>query len=315
MAQHFYNSSIDHLHGVFSNQLEPIGCIQSGDELIGSTIDSRWHHAKQADVQSYDLLTELDGRKDRDKGHALIGPIWIENAMPGDVVEVEIGRIEIGHWGWSVCGGWSTPLNAVLNIDSPPSSYFMWTIDSDTQIAVNQFGDKARINPFLGIIGLMPSENGFHSTIPPRLTGGNLDCALLTTGAKLYLPVAVRGAGLSFGDGHAVQGNGEVGGVAIECPFERVELKVQLHPALGWNRPRALTPTGQRMTFGFDSDLNVAWVQALDDMVDWLMQDHGIERRRAISLCSIGADLHITQVANRICGVHCVWNGQVNIAT
>ena len=69
------------------------------------------------------------------------------------------------------------------------------------------------------------------------------------------------------------------------------------------------------MTFGFDSDLNVAWVQALDDMVDWLIHDHEIDRRRAISLCSIGADLHITQVANRVCGVHCVWNGQVNVAT
>ena len=69
------------------------------------------------------------------------------------------------------------------------------------------------------------------------------------------------------------------------------------------------------MTFGFDMDLNEAWIQALNDMVKWLMHDFEIDRRRAISLCSIGADLHITQVANRTCGVHCVWNGQVKIAT
>ena len=315
MAAHFFEPQIQNLHGTFSHALSPIGRIQSGDVVIASTLDSRWHHARQADLSSYEGLTELTGRRERDRGHALIGPIGVEDAKPGDLLEIEIGEIQIGHWGWSVCGGWSTPLNAKLEIESPPSSYLIWQIDAEQKEAVNQYGDRVQINPFPGIVGVMPAEKGFHSTIPPRLTGGNLDCALLTTGARLFLPVAVEGAGLSFGDGHAVQGNGEVGGVAIECPFERIELRVRLHKNLDWKRPRAWTAKGERVTFGFDPDLNEAWLQALNDMVSWLMADFGIERRRAISLCSVGADLHITQVANRTCGVHCVWTGAVQISS
>ena len=148
----------------------------------------------------------------------------------------------------------------------------------------------------------------YNPTPPDRRQSG---LRFIDNRCKTYLPVAVKGAGLSFGDGHAVQGNGEVGGVAIECPFERVELKVQLHPALGWHRPRALTPSGQRMTFGFDSDLNVAWVQALDDMVDWLMKDHGIGAEKSdIIVQHWRRPPHYTGGQSRLWGPLCVeWSG------
>jgi acetamidase/formamidase len=302
----------DNLHGVFSNALAPILNIRSGDSVSSATLDSRWHNIEQPTLESYSTLAKAEGRGSEDKGHALIGPIFLDGASPGDVVEIEIQDVQLANWGWSVCGGWSTPLNKALGIEAPPSEYFLWTINDKLLSATNQFGDKAKLNPFPGILGLAPKADGFHSTIPPRLTGGNLDCALLIKGSRLFLPVAVEGALISFGDGHAVQGNGEVGGVAIECPMRKIQLGFTLHTDKDWTRPRAITSKG-RVTFAFNADLDVAWVEALEDMVLWLMTDFNISRRRAISLCSIGADLSITQVANRVCGVHCVWNGNVQI--
>ena len=118
-------------------------------------------------------------------------------------------------------------------------------------------------------MGLAPGEAGEHSTIPPRAAcGGNIDCRELVAGATLYLPVTVPGALLYLGDGHAAQGDGEVGGTAIECP-----MTTDGHARPGHRAAAAVvhaeTPAG-RITFGFDADLNVAMGDALDAMVTWM---------------------------------------------
>ena len=154
-------------------------------------------------------------------------------------------------------------------------------------------------------MGMPPAEPGEHSTIPPRpACGGNIDCRELVAGTTLFLPVTVPGALLYLGDGHAAQGDGEVGGTAIECPMT-TEAVISLAPGRPLGTIHAEAPGG-RVTFGFDADLNVAMGDALDAMVGWLQVLSGLGRAAALALASTCVDLRITQVANQTWGVHAV---------
>lgn len=162
-----------------------------------------------------------------------------------------------------------------------------------------------RVRPFLGVMGMPPAEAGQHSTKPPRLTDGNLDCKELVAGSTLYLPIAVAGGLFSAGDGHALQGDGEVSYTGIECPMDEVVLTFQLHADLHLNTPRAHTAQGW-LTFGFDPDLNVAARKALDAMIGLMAEQYNLARVDAIALASLVVDLRITQIVNQVCGVRAV---------
>jgi acetamidase/formamidase len=154
-------------------------------------------------------------------------------------------------------------------------------------------------------MGLPPDQPGEHSTIPPRASGGgNIDCKELVAGSTLYLPVTVPDALMYLGDGHAAQGDGEVGGTAIECPMT-TEAVIDLVTDRPLASIHAETPAG-RITFGFDADLNVAMGDALDAMVGWLQVLFDLEKAAALALASTCVDLRITQVANQTWGVHAV---------
>src|SRR6185436_12701828 len=144
-----------------------------------------------------------------------------------------------------------------------------------------------------------------HSTVPPRYTGGNLDCKELTPGSTLYLPIAVPGGLFSVGDGHAVQGDGEVCVTAIECPMEHVQLTFQLLPEMRLKSPRAHTPSAW-LTFGLHEDLNEATYLALEAMLDLMTELHQLGRQQALALASLTVDLRITQIVNGVRGVHAV---------
>jgi acetamidase/formamidase len=150
-----------------------------------------------------------------------------------------------------------------------------------------------------------PAEPGRHPTIPPRRVGGNLDAADLVPGARLWLPVAVPGALLSAGDGHAAQGRGEVCGTAIETPA-RLALKVGLRRGAGLASPRLELPAGARrvdpgacrVALGVHGDLRQAARDAVSDLVDWLAAEHGLAPELAYALCSVAADLAIEEIVN-----------------
>jgi acetamidase/formamidase len=144
-----------------------------------------------------------------------------------------------------------------------------------------------------------------QTTFPPRFCGGNMDCKELVEGSSLFLPVAVDGGLLSLGDGHAAQGDGEVAGPALACPMERVEVEIHLHPDLHLKMPRACTPIGW-LTFCFQTDVNEAWVQAIDDMIRLMCDEYHLAPKMALSLASLVVDLRITQVVNGVRGVHAV---------
>jgi acetamidase/formamidase len=121
----------------------------------------------------------------------------------------------------------------------------------------------------------------------------------------LYLPIAVTGGLFSTGDGHAAQGDGEVSRTAIECPIEDVRMTFHLHPDMHITTPRASTETAW-LTFGFDENLNIASQAALHAMLDLMVEKRNVTRADALALASVLVDLRITQIANKVFGVHAV---------
>lgn len=292
------------LHGKFSREWEPCLIINSGDTVRFQTLDAAWNIEPRISTVPAERPRKFEPRDpERDAGHALCGPVFVAGAARGMTLEVKIGEIRPGPWGWSVAGGWESPLNRRLGVVEDEELLHLWTLNAEASTGRNQHGHEVGLRPFMGVMGMPPDEPGRHSTGPPRVTGGNLDCKELVAGSSLFLPVAVPGGLFSVGDGHAAQGDGEVSGVAVECPMERVDLTFHLHPQMSLTMPRANTPAGW-ITLGLDADLNEAMRFALDAMLDLMGEMHGLERRDALALASLVVDLRVTQVVNGVQGVH-----------
>lgn len=299
---HSLEPTMANLHGHYSRDLKPILTIASGDTIRYKTLDSGWSEMGQPNP--YEKPIKVKGRdRERDPGHALLGPIAIEGAKKGMALEVRFKTIRPGPWGWSAAGGWKNDINTRLKLDDEPECILRWALDSAKGIATNQHGQRVAMKPFIGNFGMPPDEEGSQSTFPPRSCGGNLDCKELTEGSHVFLPVAVDGGLFSLGDGHAVQADGEVGYVALECPMELVEVEFHLHPDLQLHFPRATTSTDW-ITFGFHEDLDEAALIALDSMLDLMVEKCNLERKEALALSGLLVNLHITQIVNGVKGVH-----------
>lgn len=293
----------DTLHGHFSRQLPPVLTIESGDTVIYTTLDAGWG-LEPFTGGAYKPRREMVDRPfgEHDSGHALTGPIRITGAEPGMTLEIQIRAIRPAAWGACLAGGWPSSFNERLGVVGDGIVH-AWTLDPDTMTGRNHLGYEIALRPFMGVMGMPPREDGVHSTIPPRVWGGNLDCKELVAGSTLYLPISVPGALFSVGDGHAVQGDGEVSGTAIECPMEHVELTFVLREDFPVSGPVAQTPNGW-LTMGFERDLNEATYTALESMLFLMQRFYGIDKRNALALASLAVDLRITQIVNEACGVH-----------
>jgi acetamidase/formamidase len=221
------------------------------------------------------------------------------------MLEVKLDTIRPDSWGWTWAGGWPSDINQHLGVEEGEQHLLLWTLDQAAMTGRNQFGHTVQLRPFLGVIGMPPPEPGAHSTWPPRIWGGNLDCKELIAGSTLFLPISVPNALLSVGDGHAAQGDGEVCGTAIECPMERVELTIRVRDDMSIVAPHAKTPTGW-ITFGFNEDLKVATLDALETMIELLSAQYQLHRKDALALASVVVDIHITQIVNGVRGVHAI---------
>lgn len=302
MATHTLEPNRATLHGHFSRDLAPVLTIDPGDTVVARTLDAGWSIGPSPAAGGG--RPKFEPRNELDNGHALIGPIAVRGAEPGMGLAIDIDEIRVGSWGWTVAGGWDHPVNRVFDIVS--GEYEMdWTLDADAGLGRNQFGDTVVLRPFLGQMGVAPAEPGRHSTIPPRRVGGNLDCRELIAGSRLVLPIETPLALFSFGDGHAAQGDGESSVTALECPFERVVLRLSLEQRPLIDTPYARTPNGW-LTLGFDEDLTMAAHRALAAMVVLMGALHGFDQRRALALASVAVDLRVTQIANGVNGVHAI---------
>jgi acetamidase/formamidase len=285
---------------VFSRDRAPVLTVAPGDALVVRTLDASGYLERPAVRGQRPPQLIPDAR-----GHCLTGPVAVEGARPGAFLSVHLRSLVPGDWGWTVAGAHDNALNRSLGVVPGELSWLLWDLDLEQGTATETRGFRLELAPFLGVVGLAPAEPGEHSTVPPRRgTGGNIDCRALTAGSTLFLPVEVDGALLTVGDGHAAQGDGEVGGTALECAMTS-ELVLDLEAERPVGGVHAETPSA-RITFGFDEDLNAATAEALDAMVSWMQALHELDRTTALALASTVVDLRITQVANRTWGVHAV---------
>ena len=230
MARHDLEPDARTLHSTFSRELPPVLTIDPGDTVRFRTLDAAWNLEPRTSTVPAETPRQQPRPANQPSGHALTGPVAIRGAEPGMTLGVRIDAVRVGRWGYTAAGGWPHPVNERLGMLAD-GTFLLWTLHPDAGTGVDQHGHRVALDPFMGVMGVAPAEPGLHSTIPPRATGGNIDCRELRPGATLYLPVAVPGALFSTGDAHARQGDGESGVTAIECPTEYVDMTFTLHPA------------------------------------------------------------------------------------
>jgi acetamidase/formamidase len=290
------------LHGRFSREYAPVVSIDPGDSVRFRTLDCWWstgpyeggHPRERKRVPEYA----------QGYGHALCGPVEVRGAEPGSVLAVRIDRVRPGTYGTTVAGGPPRVFNQRYGVVDE-HAVLSWELDPDALVGRNQYGHTVALRPFMGVMGLPPDQPGEHSTIPPRWHGGNLDCKELVAGSTLYLPVTVEGALFSVGDGHAAQGDGEVGGTAIECPMDEVALTFGVREDLELATPLANTPAGW-LTLGLGSTVDEATFAALEAMFALLRRLFGVSTVEAVALASVAVDVRVTQIVNETVGVHAV---------
>jgi acetamidase/formamidase len=248
-------------------------------------------------------LADIHAKCERQlQGHILTGPIAVTDAEPGDVLEVDILDVRLRQdWGWNLI----RPLSGTLPDDFHETRILNIPLDRERMVGRMPWGLDLPLAPFFGVMGVAPPPAwGRITSLIPRAMGGNLDNKELGAGAKLYLPVFVPGALFSCGDGHGVQGDGEVCVTAIETALQG-RFRLTLRKDLRLDYPRAETPT-HYMTMAMDPDLDQCVVRALRDMIVLLGEKRNLSREDAYTLCSLAADLRVTQTVNGSKGIHCM---------
>jgi acetamidase/formamidase len=230
-------------------------------------------------------------------GHILTGPIFVETADSGDVLEVRIQSITLPiPYGYNGCSGYMREFCEVRGST-------LIHMDREKMTAEVVPGVVVPLRPFFGSIGVAPAAAlGRVSSNPPSRHAGNLDNKELVAGTTLYIPVFVKGALLQLGDGHAAQGDGEVDQTGLETNLKgRIQVVVRKDMKLDW--PRAETPT-HWITMGTDTSLVVATKTAIAEMVKFLKEKQGLSTTDAYKAASMAADLRITELVDGNLGVH-----------
>lgn len=285
------------IHTTWDRELDPVQRIEPGE-----TVRFECREATNGQLGPDSSVADLDA-VDLGQVHPLTGPVAIEGASPGDVLEVEI--LELAHHGW----GYTLALPGAEGVGLlpeafPDPAYHVWELGD----GMAHFGDGIAVPlaPFPGIVGVAPAAAGAHDTMPPRNTGGNIDVKHLTAGSRVFLPIAVTDALFSIGDCHAAQGDGEVCVTAIEAPMS-VTCRFDCHQDRSIETPRfetsgPFTPTGRDerafATTGIDDDLRTAAKIAVSELIDHLAAERGLTRTEAYLLCSAAVDLKLNQVSN-----------------
>ncbi len=297
------DASAETVHwGYFEAGLKPHLAIASGARVTLATVSGGPEHLPPPPLNVPPALPEIHARVTRRvvPGHICTGPVAVRGARPGQVLQVDIEAIGLHYdWGYNVV----RPLAGALPYDFAETRLTHIPLDAARNVGRLPWGLELPLRPFFGVMAVAPPPaRGTLSTLPPRQNGGNLDNKELVAGTTLYLPIFVEEALFSAGDGHAAQGDGEVCVTAVETGLiGTFRLTVRDDMRLAW--PMAETPT-HVMTMAFDPDLDDCVVIALRAMIDLVCARTGIDRYQAYMLCSLAADLRVTQVVNGNKGIH-----------
>ena len=292
--------------GYYDPKTPPVLKIKSGDTVeIQTLIASNPERFQSAGIRLDQIEQSMrdifDAVKDKGPGvHILTGPVYIEGAEPGDVLEVRIEKIQLAI---PYALNAFSPGRGFLPDDYPYARTKVIPLDENRMVAHFADGIEIPVRPFFGSMGVAPPEvTGRISSNPPWVHAGNLDNKELVAGTILYIPVHARGALFQVGDGHAGQGDGEVDVTAMETSLiGTFQFIVRKDMHLRW--PRAETPQ-HYITMGLNADLTEATKFAVREMIDFLMQEKHLSREDAYMLASVAADLHISEVVDGNDGVH-----------
>ena len=287
-----YALSAEPTHSVWNCNLAPRLVVSSGDVVHMECVDASGGQVRPGStVEDFQAI-------DRTRIHALTGPIAVEGAQPGDVLQVDV--LEVAHKGWA----WSSVIPGLGFLDDRFTEPYLFHWELDGDVSRSLAPAVVPLRPFCGVMGVARAEAGEFRTRPPGPFGGNLDVRELSAGASLYLPVLHEGGLFSAGDAHAAQGDGEVCINGMECPAD-VSLRFTLHK----QRPLAGPLLEAAARSGEDGP---AWVVvesgsdafetakvATSRMVDLLVDRWGFEPVHAYLLCSVAMKLRLSQVVNR----------------
>ncbi len=294
--------------GYYSAKAKPVLTVHSGDTVKIQTLSTCGptdrvikEGVAASDVPAYN--TEIYQTENKDKGpggHILTGPVDIAEAEPGDVLEVQILKIDLDV-PWS-CNAFGAGRGFLPN-DYPYGRVKIIPLDREKMIAKFAPGIEIPLHPFFGSMGIAPPESaGRIDSSPPWMHAGNMDNKELVAGTTLYIPVHAKGALFEVGDGHAGQGNGEVDITALETYLTGTfRFVVHKDQHLLW--PRAETPT-HYISMGFSPDLKEATTLAVRDMINFLVEQKHLSRDDAYQLTSVAVDVDITQLVDGNVGVH-----------
>jgi acetamidase/formamidase len=292
--------------GYYDATVSPVLRIRSGDTVeIHTLITSSPQRLEDAGIPPNQVEQSLRDifQQVTIKGpgpHILTGPIYIEDAQPGDVLEIRMSSIRLAiPYAYNT----SNPGTGFLAEEYPSAKMKIIPLDEKQGVAHFADGVDLPLRPFFGSMGVAPPElSGRVSSRPPWIHGGNIDDKDLVAGTTLYLPVHVRGALFEVGDGHAGQGHGEVDGTAMETSLKGTfQFIVRKDMRIHW--PRAETPTSF-ITIGLHEDLNQATKIALNELIDFLMTEKHLSHDDAYMLASVAADLSIIELVDANKGVH-----------
>ena len=296
------------VYGYYWAEAPPVLHVDSGDIIDVDTLLTNTPEglakagvpAERIQASLKAIVSEVTGERRGPGVHILTGPLFVEGAEPGDVLEVKVLSIELPiDYGYNGCKG-VLPENCEAG-----APVRIIPLDRTRMTAEFAPGIVIPLRPFFGSMGVAPApEAGRVSSNPPGRHAGNLDNRELVAGSTLYIPVFARGALFEVGDGHVAQGDGEVDQTAIETSLRaRLQLTVRKDmKKLTW--PRAETPNDY-ISMATDPDLMVATRTAIQEMVDFLASERGLTRHEAYQLVSIAGNVAITQLVDKPnVGVH-----------
>ena len=304
VTTHHLSASPGTVHwGYFDATLAPALEVNSGDTLVLESVSGGPESLPGEGYHVPPELLEIHEKVPRKMmGHLLTGPVRIDGAKAGQVLQVDI--LDVGlrqDWGYNFI----RPLSGGLPGEFDEVTQMTIRLHEETQEGELPWGTRLPLRPFFGVMGCAPPPSwGMISSIQPRAHGGNMDNKELVAGTTLYLPIFVDGALFSAGDGHGCQGDGEVCVTAIETALTGT-FRLKLRGDMSLDLPRAENDDAF-ITMAFDEDLDDAAKEALRQMIGLITARTNLNRAQAYSLCSLAADLRVTQIVNGNKGVHVV---------